>query len=148
MLVCDPFGYDWNADWTTDDIDEFVKVARDNEGCLLVVDEAGEAIGNTMPFKVRHRLWLATGARHKGHASIFIAQRAPMLSPSIVRNCEIAWIFRQHRDDLKELTRTFTNDGIMEATKLDRYQCIFADNFGHWRFLDLNSDKKGVDKAG
>jgi len=142
-LVCDPSAQQWDCDYFTPDIEQFLSVAKDNERCLLVIDEAGRAVGRAQSESTSHRLWLATESRHKGHSAVFLAQRAPMLSPTVVAQCQKAWIFRQHYKDLQTLAQVFCNDQVLEAAKLGRGQCIYVDNFGAAEFIDVFSLDSG-----
>lgn len=116
--------------WQTTNIDEYMEVVFGNERCLLIVDEAGEAIGRAMSTDTAHRAKLATRTRHRGHRAVFIAQRATMINATIPRQCSQGWIFRQHADDLKMLARTFTNDNVMRAMNLQPGRCIYVKNDG------------------
>jgi hypothetical protein len=137
ILVHDPLDDDWPSDWQTDDIEEFIDVAMQNRDCILLIDEAGEVISHAQAQKHPKRRWLATRARHNGHKSIFIAQRAPMLSPTIVRNCTEGFIFRQHARDLKGLEEVMTNEHVMKAKDLGRGECVWVDNFGNHKFINV-----------
>jgi hypothetical protein len=138
VLILDPSRHNWQADfpgatdlYVTDDTDAYIRVVFANEKCLLIVDEAGDAIGRAMRTDQAHRNMLATRTRHRGHSAVFIAQRAPMVSPTIQRQCQHAWIFRQHADDLRDLAKLLTNDGVLKASELPRGSCIYARNDGH-----------------
>ncbi len=116
--------------YVTGDTDAYIRVAFANSKCLLIVDEAGDAIGRAARSDQAHRTTLATRSRHRGHSVVFIAQRAAMISPTVQRQCQHAWIFRQHIDDLRSLAKLLTNNAVLKAADLARGSCIYARNDG------------------
>ena len=137
MLVLDPSETRWDADFVTKDVDEYMQVVFSNNRCLMIVDEAGEAIGRALSDATRNRVTLATRSRHQGHSAIFIAQRPALLAPAIRTQCERAWIFRQHYNELKTLAVELCNDGIMAASSLGRGKCLYSTLYGEIREINV-----------
>lgn len=132
VLVLDPSGGRWiDADFVTQNTNEFIAYAFANERCFLIIDEAGEAIGRAMSFETQNRVTLATRTRHRGHNALFIAQRASLVTPSVRSQCQELWCFRQGIGDVKMLCQEFCNSGIMAAASLKRGFCLHADSYGH-----------------
>lgn len=112
----------------TGDVDQFIEVAFANERCLLIIDEAGEAIGRAMSDDGAKRVKLATRSRHRGHSAYFIAQRPSMINRTIRMQCEIAYIFKQVPAEARILAGEFDPE-CLQAVNLARYECLFV---GHY----------------
>jgi hypothetical protein len=126
------------------DAEEYMQVVFANSRCLLIIDEAGEAIGAARSSAERGRIALATRTRHRGHSAIFIAQRVTLLAPSIRTQCERAWVFRQHADELRALARDLTNDAVLQAGALPKGKCIYLTIYGEAKEVDVFSlDNEG-----
>lgn len=114
VLILDPL-YDDDfremGDFHTDDPELFFKVAWRNKSCNLVIDEAGEMIGQ----HGRDLNKLATQSRHLGHSAIFITQRPALLAPTIRAQC--AWLaaFSVSPDDAKLLAGDFNAPALITA---------------------------------
>lgn len=118
VLVLDPYlSSAWNADFITDNPDEFLEVVKDSISCAVFVDECGHYSDDGFSDVLR---WLATNSRHYGHNSHFISQRAKQLKPTIRDQCSNIFLFKQSFDDAKELTRNFATDDLLEAPKLTK----------------------------
>lgn len=125
-LVLDPSGQRWeNAAFVTTDTDQFIDIAFQNERCLLVVDESGEALDKTNPAHMS----LATRSRHRGHTAFFIAQRATQIPPLVRQQCVQAYIFKQSRREIQILIDCLACDGIAEVAKLKKGQCLKANPY-------------------
>jgi len=136
-MVLDPSGSQWDVDFSTTDTDEFIRAVFANERCLLIIDEAGEAIGRAQSAETEGRVKLATRTRHRGHSAIFIAQFATLVAPAVRRQCQKAWIFRQSYDDIKTLSRELCNPAVAQAAELPRGHCIYVTTFGEVQALDV-----------
>lgn len=145
VLVLDPSGQHWDdAHFVTGDTDEYIRVVFSNERCLLIVDEAGEAIGRAMSADHQHRNKLATRTRHRGHSAIFISQAASTISPTIRRQCQKIWLFRQSFPSCKILSEEMCNPGIIAAAQLGRGKCLYADLWGNISEFDVFAvDQRG-----
>lgn len=145
VLVLDPSPTPWpDATFSTRDTDEFIRVVFANTRCLLIIDEAGEAIGRAMSADHAPRNKLATRTRHLGHSAIFISQDATTISPVIRRQCQRAWLFRQGHTSAKILREQMANEGIMAATQLRKGKCLYADLYGEvYEFDVFTVDGKG-----
>lgn len=122
LLVLTPFDDDtsWNADFITDNSDEFLNVVFNHKSCLVVVEEAGEFAGqyNKAMFK------LATRGRHNGHICIFIAQKMKMVAENIRVNCQNLFLFKTTRKMCRILEEDFAVEGLERATTLKKYHCL------------------------
>lgn len=131
VLVLDPSRAKWEGvDFCTADAEEFIEMAFNNTHCLLIIDEAGEAIGQARSHAERHRISLATRTRHKGHNAIFISQYASTVAAGVRRQCQRLWTFRQSVDDCKILAREFCNEGIAKASDLPKWHYLYATTYG------------------
>lgn len=117
--MCDP---DWNADFITDDQDEFLEAVWQSRNCAVFVDEAGSAIGKYN----RVMEELATKGRHWGHKCYFICQRAKQISTTIRAQCSDLAIFKQSYDDTKDLANEFVEPMINQAHTLGKGEFILV----------------------
>lgn len=126
VLVCDPFLCpDWKADYMTDDIEKFVKVARQASGCVLYVEECGQVIGSNPPPSVQ---WLTTGSRHNGHAVRLCAQRGTMFNLNMRSQLDELYLFRVHHSDADEWAKIFGDDRLKEAGSIPRHLFFYKSN--------------------
>lgn len=149
VLVLDPSGspktwLDCGADFVTENVDEYLGVVFANSRCLLIVDEAGEAVGRAQSQDHAPRLRLATRTRHRGHSAIFISQAASTISPVIRRQCQKIWLFRQSFASCKILADEMCNPGIIAAAQLGKGRCLYADLYGEVsEFSVFDLDRRG-----
>jgi hypothetical protein len=124
--MLDPAWKENGADFVTKDPLQFLALAKKNKNCTLFIDEAGEYCGQY----AKETWWLATQARHWGHQSIFISQRANMVARNIRDNCKHIYAFRVSYDDAKLLANDFTFDQFLECAELPQGTCIYASRYG------------------
>lgn len=133
ILVLDPMGDpDWNADFQTDDPDEFLRVLWDSEGCACFVDEAGESAGTYD--KGMHKT--ATKGRHWGHRMHYLMQRPTMVSPNIRTNCDELFAFILNSNDIKALAEDFAKfEHRLKADlrNLERGEYVYCTRFGEYQ---------------
>lgn len=103
---------------------KFLHAVWNSKNCIVVVDEAGESIGKYN--EVMNRL--ATRGRHYGHKCFFITQRAKQISTTIRTQCSEIAIFKQSKDDTKDLANEFVEPMINEAHTLENGQFIYVRN--------------------
>lgn len=122
-MVLDPSPYKsgWDADFVTDNPQEFLKHVFASERCMVIVDESGDMIGRYGGEMTQ----LATRARHNGHNCYFICQRAKQIDSTVRANCENIICFSQSLDDTKELAREFVDNAINEAHTLKKGEYIY-----------------------
>lgn len=121
VIVLDPdLRKEWNADYITDDPQEFLTVCKNSQSCALFIDESGSMIG-----KYDTQLeWLATQSRKWGHKSHFIMQRGSQVSPTVRNQCSSAFVFKQSPDDAKVLSNNFVCPQFLEAPSLSKGEYI------------------------
>lgn len=145
VLVLDPLGSDWQADFQTDDSDKFLAVAAKSQRCAVFVDESGEMIGHYE----KDMFWLATRARHYGHSCHFITQRAAQLSPTVRDQCSRMFLFRVSARDADILANEWAEPRIKTAAQLGRYEMFYCERFGGVRRgrVILNSNGEATTKT-
>lgn len=128
VIVCDPLmDTKWNADWITDDIDEFMAVVRDPEqclGCALFIDEGGVTFSGRK-FDSEFN-WLTTTSRHHGHVCHLISHKGVNLNPVMRENCLNVVAFNIHGDYAKDLARDVNCEELKEANSLPKGHYIYA----------------------
>lgn len=123
-IVLDPFlDPEWNADFITSNPENFLDVVwHKSRGCIVIVDEAGSMVGKFN--KVMDEL--ATRGRHWGHKCIFIVQRPKLISTTIRTQCTDIAIFKQSKNDTKDLADEFVEDMINDAHTLNDGEFILV----------------------
>lgn len=111
-----------NTTFITANPEKFLQVVWNNQGCIVVVDEAGEMIGKYSDVMNR----LATRGRHFGHKCFFITQRAKQISTTIRAQCSEVAIFKQSLDDTKDLANEFVEPMINQANTLEKGEFIYV----------------------
>lgn len=125
-LVLDPLrDPSWPCDFITDNSEEFLKIVFASRKCALFIDEAGESVGRFD----QANFTLATRARHWGHNSHFIAQRAQLVARTVRDQCSNAFVFRVAREDAKILAADWCADEVMESIDLPAGQCFYLSRF-------------------
>lgn len=133
-IVLDPLlDPQWPADLVTADPGQFLGTCRLSRSCALFVDESGEVIGQYE----REMFWLATRARHHGHKSHFITQRASMLSPTVRGQCSHLFCFAVSMDDAKILAAEWNRPELKEANTLQQFEYFYAPRFGATKRMKL-----------
>lgn len=139
VIVFDPMAHivdhkevgkiEWDADWITNDPEEFLAFVQDPEQCLqcaLFFDEAGRHID-----KADSRFeWLTSSARHHGHVSHIITWRGPDVSPGMRQNCCRIVAFNIHYDFAKELGKDFNSSLLLEAHTLPKGHYVYSERGG------------------
>ncbi len=127
VLVLDPLeDPGWPTPYRYTNRGEFLKAGQNAQRCLLIIDEAGEMIGQ---FNEEMR-WCATRARHLGHTSMFITQRPAQLSPTVRDQCSKLFLFRVSVDDAKTLARDWARPELEIASTLPQGQALAVPRFG------------------
>jgi len=113
-LIYDPFVSEgWKAQKVTDNIDEFAELVHRSQHCLVIIDEAPEALGRSSEFQS-----LATLTRHYGHTVILIAQRAMQLTPTVRSQCGRIAAFKQSSYDARILATEYADDTFLAVNTL------------------------------
>lgn len=127
VLVYDPIrDPEWQADFITDDMAEFLRLAKMNKNCTLFIDESSTACGQ----HDREAHWLATQARHWGHQSNFLAQRPNQVAKNIRDNCDKLFCFRISPSDAKLYADEWCYKEILDTPDLPQGECLFLPRFG------------------
>ena len=111
---------DWNANYITDDPDEFLHNVFQNVNCAVFVDESAETIGRYAGVMQK----LATSSRNLGHNVHFICQRPKQLDINMRTQCEIVFVFKLSYYDSKELAKEYVADELCLAPQLNKGQYL------------------------
>lgn len=125
ILVLDPLGTQWDADYQSADQQEFLDIVWRSESCDVFVDEAGKAIGHYEKLMID----LATTSRHWGHNCYFLCQRAAMVSPTVRTQCRVLFAFNQAGEDSIILAKEWGYDELKECPKLAQGAYFHAQRF-------------------
>lgn len=125
VLLCDPVGDPaWArfADWITDDPHALLVKAQASRRCLIICDEAGEYLNNTA--KAEPLKWFARRARHCGHVSVFMAQKATDIHPTYRRNSGTLFLFGCGEDEAATAVSDFTDNSLALGVHLPRFHYL------------------------
>lgn len=126
VLVCDPFrDPKWTCDFLTKNAEELIKVAKVNRSCALFIDESSRSLDK---HETAHE-WPTTMARHWGHKTFILAQRAQQISATTRGQCAHAIIFRVSLDDAKILANEYADPAIREACELPQGEFFYVSGF-------------------
>lgn len=109
-----------------DDQEEFLRVFWASEKCMVFIDEGKSTVGRYNDAMIE----TAVQGRHWGHSCYYAAQRATMMSKDVREQCTQAYIFKQGPTDAKALVEEFAIEGIIEASKLKKGECLWVKKFG------------------
>lgn len=128
VLVLDPMGDpEWNADFQTNDVEEFLSVFWDSRKCAVFIDEAGEAVGQFD--KVMHRT--ATKGRHWGHSCHYLSQRGAQIARTVRDQCSHLFLFTTALDDSKIHANEWNKPELRGANALQQGHYFHATRFGN-----------------
>lgn len=132
MIVLDPLkDPQWNADFITDDQEEFLDVFWRSRSCAAFLDEGGESVG-------RYDLAMqktATRGRHCGHSCHYIAQKATQLAPIVRDQCSYLYLYTSGLTSCKMLAEEFNKPELLNATQLQRFSYFFVSRFGQCKLV-------------
>lgn len=132
VIVLDPLRDPaWQADFITDDQEEFLDVFWRSRSCAAFLDEGGESVG-------RYDLAMqktATRGRHCGHSCHYIAQKATQLAPIVRDQCSYLYLYTSGLTSCKMLAEEFNKPELLNATQLQRYSYFFASRFGQCKLI-------------
>lgn len=116
----------WEADYITDDNEEFLSVFWASESCMVFIDEAGDTVGR-YDEAMRQT---ATKGRHYGHSVYYLSQRPALLNATVRAQCEQLFLFNIGIKDAKALAEDWNQDRLLEAPQLSRGEYFRCLRFG------------------
>jgi len=122
-LTADP---SWQADFVTDDRDEFLSTFWSSQQCMVFIDEAGDAIEGMHDTKMRET---ATKGRHWGHLVHYISQRATMIPKTIRDQCTHLFLFTSSLADAKIHADEWNSEELKNASTLKQGEYYHTTRF-------------------
>lgn len=117
---------EWEADFQTQNSDEFLKWAKENRSAYLFVDEGSISVGRyNVPMQ-----WLATMSRHWGHSAFFVSQGLTQLPPAVRDNCGKLFLFCCSNSITKTASEEFNKKDLRNAEELDKGHFYVIKRFG------------------
>ena len=121
VLVLDPFKSErWQANFISDNPEQFLDVVFQMKNCAIFVDESGEMIGRWGGVMTK----LATVSRNYGHNAHFICQRSKQLDINVRTQCENIFLFKQSFSDTKDIANEFVANELLKAHTLKKGEFI------------------------
>ena len=126
-IVLDPM-YDpnWQASFQTANPHKFLEIVKKSSNCAIFIDESGDIVGRYD----EEMHWLATKARHWGHNSHFISQRAKQISKTVRDQCSFLFAFNMSYDDSKELANEFNKEILKTCNILNKGEYYVVPRYG------------------
>lgn len=129
VIVLDPLkSSGWSCDYLFATSDAFFAYVMDKEKCTqcaLFIDEAGMAMD-----KYDTRLqWATTVARHHGHRSHLLSQRAESVNRTTRSQCGTLAAFRLAVPDCKAYARDFAEPALLECHTLEQGEYMLVKRF-------------------
>ena len=126
VLVLDPLNDPaWQADYQTDDPDEFLNVYWQSRGCVAFIDEAGDVVGQYD--KIMQKT--ATRGRHWGHSNFYLSQRGTMISRTVRDQCSYLFLFATALDDCKTHAAEWNSPELKTANSLKQGEYFYTGRF-------------------
>lgn len=126
----------WGADFVTHKTDEFLEMVSNSRSCGVFLDESAETVGRYS----KEMFWLATRARHYGHNTHFITQRAVNLNVTVRDQCSHLFAFLISNVDATTLARNWCKPRLEMANMLDRFEFFHAQRFGELKKYTVTLD--------
>lgn len=126
----------WNADFITDNPDEYFSLVMDPDRslqCALFIDEAGQSLDRY----VGKQQWLTCQARHHGHVTHIISQRAQQVDTTIRSQCSTVYAFNVAVDDAKLYAKSFNAPVLLKCPTLPQGHCIRVQRFQPTQYLRM-----------
>ena len=135
MLVLDPIqDKPWPCDFITRDAAEFLDMVWASECCDVIVDEAGDMIGqydklmSQLASQGRH-FAVRNGTYGGGHNCYFIVQRAHMVAPTVRTQCRMLYAFAQDLEDALSLKKSWGHEELLQCPHLAQGAYIYCERF-------------------
>ncbi len=127
VLVLDPLSDpEWQADFQTSNVDEFLKVFWASRSCAVFVDEAGESVGQFDSVMQK----TATKGRHWGHSCHYLSQRGAQIARTVRDQCSHLFLFTTALDDSKIHANEWNKQELRNANTLAQGHYYHATRFG------------------
>jgi len=127
VIVLDPLADpEWQADFVTEDPDEFLKVFWASRSCAVFIDEAGDAVGRYDEAMIK----TATRGRHWGHSMHYLTQRGAMLSRTVRDQCSRLFLFTTAKGDCKIHAEEWNKPELIEASSLQAGHYFYVSRYG------------------
>lgn len=126
----------WGADYITDDPAQFMALVRDPSrctSCSLFIDESGQMLDRYSD----DCDWLTTQARHFGHCTHIIAQRAQQISRNVRAQCTTLFAFNVAPEDARTYASDFNCPELLKCPTLPQGHCIRVQRFQGVRYLRM-----------
>lgn len=126
VAVLDPLkDRNWDADFVTENPDQFLHYAKRSHSHQLFVDEGATAIGR---YNAQYQ-WLTTTARHHGHCATIICNRPQQLDKTLRDQCTTVYVFACSKSDAAIFADDFNEPLLLEAVKFKPGQFMAVGRF-------------------
>ncbi len=120
VLVYDILMDQWDADYVTDDEDEFFEIFWGSYDIVAFIEEGGETANK----KAKDMVYTATRGRHQvgdeglGNSCYYSTHRLNQLDVTLRAQCPELFLFASRHDDAKDLRQEYGHDQLLNAPKL------------------------------
>ncbi len=120
VLVYDILLDQWDADYVTDDEEEFLDIFFGSFDLICFVEEGGETANK----KTRDMVYTATRGRHQvgeegfGNSTYYSCHRLNQLDVTLRAQCPELFLFASRYDDAKDLAQDYGHNRLLKAPRL------------------------------
>jgi hypothetical protein len=94
-------------------------------GCLVIIEEAASTIRRD-----RDLIPVFTRLHHNNHKIVVIGHGGADLLPTMRRQLDQIFLFRQNTDEAKEWANEFCREAMLESMRLEQYEFLWCKRFG------------------
>jgi hypothetical protein len=139
VLVYDPLSDpDWDCDYKSSDLDEFLATLWNSRSCAVFIDEAGDVAGQ----HDKEVQKTATRGRHWGHRMHYISQRGTMINRTIRDQCSNLFLFATALEDVKIHAAEWNKPQLREAANFNQGDYFSVSRFGQLKQDNIFGVKK------
>lgn len=123
VLYFDTNKNEFACSFRTRDMARLLDVAKRAWNCLIVIDDAQKVLTNQAQDKPWE--WFVTEARHRGHQTMILAQRATCIPPIYRENTRYLYLYRVNPDTASVWAEEFGDPELNKASSLEPCFCYF-----------------------
>jgi hypothetical protein len=124
-IVLDPLNDNWDADFQTDDENDFLRVLWNSRQCCAFLDEAGDTVGRYNSAMIQ----TATRGRHWGHKIHYLAQRASLIATTVRDQCSTLYLFTSSINDGKIHANEWNKPELVNCNTLQQGEFYVCNRF-------------------
>jgi hypothetical protein len=143
-IILDPLNDpDWQTPHRFKSAPEFLELAKASRSCALFIDESGSSVGKYNP----DMDWCTTQARHWGHKTYLICQRAQQVGVTLRNQCSQMFVFNVGMKDAKLIAEEWSRPEIEGAADLPQFHFFWLRRFQPVQRMKIEPGSLAVTRA-